>query len=299
MSIVFFQLATQQDACSLPPDKVAGSPIPALQKPVSQAFAFEANSWSNEVRILKYQPLPAERPARSKRAQDRSPLKSTSYDEVQPSVWDSPEMQEAREFLKEFCRRAAQTSPAEGEKFLAQLALLSPEELQNWLDRFQSRQSGVARGQEVDALTRRIRVGQSLSRIEANRRSAENVAELRRRATVVRRFYGNSPTLEQLPSLGVEGLTERFGFTYDPMEAVVDPSSPRGVARHVAASWSLPGDLPRSDPRNFIRGEEGVDFGEWATTKNAVPPNLAAPPGPAAPPAPAIRGLPAPAAPTD
>ena len=63
-------------------------------------------------------------------------------------------------------------------------------------------------------------------------------------------------------------VTQRF----DPFEAVFDPSSPRGYGRRVGAAMSLPGDLPRSDPRNFIRGEGGVDFGDWATRRDAQPP---------------------------
>jgi hypothetical protein len=59
---------------------------------------------------------------------------------------------------------------------------------------------------------------------------------------------------------------------YNPFEPVTDPSSPRGYKRRVGAAMSLPGDLPPDDPRNFIEGEEGVDFGEWATTPDAEPP---------------------------
>jgi hypothetical protein len=56
-----------------------------------------------------------------------------------------------------------------------------------------------------------------------------------------------------------------LSLAYNPFECVFDPSSPRGYRREVAAAMSLPGDLPRNDARNYIRGEQGVDFGESAT----------------------------------
>ena len=49
--------------------------------------------------------------------------------------------------------------------------------------------------------------------------------------------------------------------SFNPFWPSFDPASPQGDARYWAASASLPGDLPPSDPRNYIRGEEGIDTG--------------------------------------
>lgn len=281
--IILLPLARQQEARGLPPDKVPGSPVPSLKQQKPRTSISKPSRWTSsrltglEDFVQKPQTtIPESR--QPSQFGDESLQEESSYDEVKLNLWNSADMLTARQLVTEFCRRAAQTSPEEGKQFLTQLSELPLGELRDWLERFQRRRKGVALGQEVDALTRRLRVGQSLSRIEARRKAAENVAEFRRQATLARQQYPTTQPFRQRVDMGVGDITRGFGFEYDPMEAVVDPSSPRGVARQVAASWSLPGDLPRSDPRNFIRGEEGVDFGEWATTRNAQPPSLAAPP---------------------
>ncbi|MGI9427570.1 MAG: hypothetical protein ACR2NM_02850, partial [Bythopirellula sp.] len=193
-------------------------------------------------------------------------------------LWNSPEMQAAREVVEEFCRRAAHTSPQEGEAFLEQLSRRSPEQMENWLKRFQTRQQRVSRGQEVGQLARQLNVGRSLNKLEAKRIAVRNVAAQRRQAAAAREPAQNSQYRGQgiawfpIDAAGISKLR------YHPMEAVVDPSSPRGYKGKVAAAMSLPGDLPRSDPRNYIRGEEGIDFGEWATSRGAVPPALSVAP---------------------
>ena len=75
---------------------------------------------------------------------------------------------------------------------------------------------------------------------------------------------------------------DAFGVTlsYNPFDATTDPMNPRGYFRQVAAAMTLPGDLPRDDPRNFLRGDAGADFGQWATTRDAVPPIPGIPAGP-------------------
>jgi hypothetical protein len=190
-------------------------------------------------------------------------------------------MQVAREAVKEFCRRAARTSPKEGEAFLEQLSQRSPEQMENWLERFQTRQQRVSRGQQLGQMARLLNVGRSLDKLQAKRKAVQNVAAERRQAAAAKAPAPNSQTLGQgfdLVPIDAAGMSR---LRYNPMEVVVDPSSPRGYKRRVAAAMSLPGDLPRSDPRNYIRGEAGVDFGEWATSRGAVPPTAAPAPVPA------------------
>ncbi len=287
LPIALLQLVAWQQAWCRPPDQVAGSPIPPLQKPTPRRSVADTPSGRDNLWLQWRQPARSKQPAQPAKKQTTEEQAkprddAEQYREDLQTLWDSREMQIAVATVKEFCRRAAQTSPAEGEQFLTKLAELSPDEQQDWLKRFQTRRLSVALGRQVDALTRQIRVERSLN---AGRRAALNVAEMRRQSTATAQASSTPKPFIQLPSLGVEAITEQFGVSYDPLEAVVDPVSPRGYRRKVAAAMSLPGDLPRSDARNFIRGEEGVDFGEWATTKNAQPPGLAAP-APGALPAP-------------
>lgn len=181
-------------------------------------------------------------------------------------------MLEARNAVMEFSRRSAQTSPAEGQQFLARLSQLPPAEMRDWLQRYQARQRNISRGQEVERMARQSKVERTIRQQEAIRDAAANVAELRSRAA--------EPTAAQLQwfippkATGPQPYGGSFSLTrsYNPFEVVIDPMSPRGYRRRAAAAASLPGDLPRSDPRNFIRGEEGIDFGEGATTRDAEPP---------------------------
>jgi len=194
-------------------------------------------------------------------------------------------MLEARTAVMEFCRRAARTSPAEGQEFLTQLSQLPPEEMRLWLEWFQARRMDVVNGRELEGFARQLQAEYAISRLETKRQAAANGAALRSQAAAARR--------QQCPTgwqVGEAQLAWRNGPTlisvtprFDPFEPVFDPSSPRGYARRVAAAMSLPGDLPRSDPRNFMRGEEGADFGEWATRRDAQPPTTPVAPAPAVP----------------
>ncbi|WP_146451185.1 DUF2076 domain-containing protein [Bythopirellula polymerisocia] len=210
---------------------------------------------------------------------------TVNYSEEQKEIWNSSEMVAARAAVEEFCRHSAQTSLAEGQKFLSQLSQLSPEGMQNWLERYQARRTNDLLGREVEHLARQLMVERSLSQREARRQATARIAELRSQATAARE--DQYPTPQQLAAarrmrhLGVVTIGVFPGF--DPLEAVVDPASPRGYCRKVAAAMSLPGDLPRDDPRNFIRGEEGIDLGEWATSRDAQPPAQQVAPASAAP----------------
>jgi hypothetical protein len=208
---------------------------------------------------------------------------AANYGTEQLKIWNSPEMLEARNAVIEFCRRSARTSPAEGQQFLLRLSQLSPEEMRLWLGQFQTRRMNVLHGREVEGLARRLMAEHAISRHEAMRRAAVNIADLR--SQTVARTREQYPTAQQLGAAHLSrhkgavsiDITQRF----DPFEAVTDPSSPRGYARRVGAAMSLPGDLPQSDPRNFIRGEDGVNFGEWATSRDAQPPTTPGAPAPA------------------
>lgn len=293
MSVVLLVLIVKHDAHCLPPDKVTGSPVPPLledaqrpSKPTQwngNSGFFPSTSKSAISSPQKASTKPQAQPKkRSVKAEVEPTGEGTDYNDQQ-DLWNSPLMREARETVTEFCKRAKQTSPEEGEQFLEQLKQLPPEQMRDWLKRYFARRQSALRNQERGALTRRLGVERSLDHIEASRRSAENVAELRRQAAASRPSYFISKPFGLIPSFGVDAATRQFGFRYDPMEAVVDPMSPRGYERAVAAGMSLPGDLPRGDARNFIRGEEGVDFGTAANPGQAAPPAVAAPPPVATP----------------
>jgi len=295
LAIVALQIAAGQEACCRPPDKVAHSPIPPLEQPKLRSASrvarvgFNSTStghtyksdWSSNppaaaARSLytNQRPLSIATPQRDAAHLDTKGDSDANNRQGQSEIWNTPEMVAARDSVVEFCRLCAQTSPAEGERFLVQLSELSPEAMLNWLERFQTRRMSVSRGREVERMARQAKVEYTIRQQEARRRASANIADLRGQAAD---STNEEVLLEQeleAPSYSVYRSTGSLWQTrgYDPFDAVTDPMSPRGYARRVAAAMSLPGDLPRSDPRNFIRGDEGIDLGEWATTREAVPP---------------------------
>ena len=133
-----------------------------------------------------------------------------------------------------------------------------------------SRRLRIALEREVEQLARQLMVERAINRQEAMRQAFAHVSQLRAEAAAAMQMQRQlGPTRLILRG---EVVTIDVWPVYDPLEAVVDPASPRGYRRRVAAAMSLPGDLPPGDPRNFIEGKEGVDFGEWATSRDAEPP---------------------------
>jgi hypothetical protein len=201
-------------------------------------------------------------------------------------IWDSSEMREARACVVEFSQRAAQTSPAEGQQFLKRLSQLSPDEVRNWQERFQSRRTNTLLQQEAELWARQLMLEQAISRQEALRQAFENIKYLRSQQMASDEQHLTPEQYAQ--QLRTARMIEREAAIsnamqrgYDPLDATTDPMNPRGYGRQVAGAMTLPGDLPRDDPRNFMR--EAADYGEWATTRNAEPPIPAIPAAPLAP----------------
>lgn len=303
VAIVAVQLAAGQGAWCRAPDEVAFSPVPPLEQTLQQRAtraaagnllptgvgpAHErvllpppaASAKSVDFNSRPQMPCPQQGDTEGAHVEGYS-LRSSNSQQLE--IWNSPDMLEARNAVMEFCRRSARTSPAEGQQFLARLSRLSPDKMRLWLERFQARRTNASRGQELARKARQLAVEGAIRRQEAIRQTAQNIAEMRRQAA--------EPTEEQLSSKprleaanyhyvphggpGSMGAT----LSYDPFSPEFDPSSPRGYARRVAAAMSLPGDLPASDPRNFIRDLEAVDLGESAATHAAEPATAIVAPG--------------------
>jgi hypothetical protein len=185
-------------------------------------------------------------------------------------------MREARTAVLDFSRRSAQTSPAEGEQFLSRLSQLSVDDMASWLERYQARQADLSFGRDVEKMARQLMLDEAIDRQEATRQAYENVSRLRDEAAASqeRNAIEQARAIQASRARRGEQQSQIIGLgpIYNPLEPVLDPSSPQGYRRRVGATMSLPGDLPRNDPRNFIRGEEGVDFGEWANRRDAEPP---------------------------
>ena len=235
------------------PDQLPHSPVPSLKAPLKRANT-PGNQSNNLGRLSIGTPSPL---LPGTKAAANSYKSEDDYREAQLKVWNSPAMQAAIAGVREFCKVAAQTSDAECEQFLKHLSELSPEEMSNWLNRYQERSRQISAGQRAEEKSRKISVENSIRRQEAQRQVATNVARTRSEAELLMRIDNVATPIYQPKPFSHLVIT---GPQYNPFELVFDPASPTGAARQFAAGISLPGDLPRDDPANFVEAPE-VDAG--------------------------------------
>lgn len=247
---------------SLPPDQVKRSPIPPLEPPQQPSPERDQASRPGDTQKTS-QPAPSQ-PQETSVPVTEGEAEAKQSERVE--LWKSDEMKAARQAVMQFTRYSARTSPEEGEQFLRQLSQLPTEEMRNWLERFEARRLANKRGKELSAQAREEALGRSLDRLAGQQQPGTTAAALKANHALQARYDAedrarlNSSDCQACPTSDQVLYWQLTRRRYNPFEAVVDPSTPRGYARKVGAALSLPGDLPRSDPRNFIRGERGQTF---------------------------------------
>jgi hypothetical protein len=163
-------------------------------------------------------------------------------------------MNEARQWVMEYSKRSAQTSPREGQEFLTRLSQLSPAEMDNWLQRYQATRARLARQQGVEAAARQQMVEQAIGRLQSTWQAYANInldknlaAEAARgRLQAQQDVAGLRSTMREASRN--DALADQR-VIFDPFAPTLDPASPNRRTRSIAAA-TLPGDLPRGDPRN-------------------------------------------------
>lgn len=169
-------------------------------------------------------------------------------------IWNSREMVAAREYIRQYSLRSRQFTPQQAEQYVAQLRQMSPESLTKWLEKFHVLQERRRQAEEVARTARQTAVEESLRRLQATHESylaageGSNEAALNARNELARQQqFRESATAARRAG--------RNAFVSDaltnPYDWIINPD----WYTKWAASASLPGDLPRSDPRNFIRGD--------------------------------------------
>jgi hypothetical protein len=283
-------------ASSVPPDQIRNSPIPPLQVPqrrTARRVPVQQQTPPappNGVLLAPTTALPANgvptagaRPApypeatpQSAPGSDNEQPPEIDYDAQRAEIWNSPEMREARVRVMDFVQRSAQSSEREGREFLERLAQLSPGEMSNWLERYQQRQMRLAVEQNSNDLARQLMLENAAGRQQAARQSFDNINQYQSAAAAwAQDRFSTLNTASQ--HLRVQRSTQRDMTVlndreqdFNPFWPVFDPASPQGRRARWAAAASLPGDLPPSDPRNFIRGEEGIDTGASTSPQDAA-----------------------------
>jgi hypothetical protein len=191
-------------------------------------------------------------------------------DAQRAAIWNSPEMIEARRRVFEHGQRSRQFSPQDAQRYLSRIRQASPTEMRQWLERQKAIQARIAWGMLVEKAARQARVQQAFERIQDARQSYANIDLGKTQAALTAREQRHEQQLlsQQLVDAIRTGRDDTVAMTlqrdFNPLAPNFDPASPDAYTRWAAAA-SLPGDLPPGDSRNFIEGEEGVDFGDGAT----------------------------------
>lgn len=274
---LILSLVMATSALAQPPDHIPNSLIPPLKVQPAQtagrvADVVEAAQMSPANRATTNRPSVAGASAPPTRAPySEVPAPSNDYD-ARLAIWNSPEMVDARNYVLEYSQHSARSSFKEGEKFLAQVSRLSPSEMTNWLERLQARRAAIARQQEVTSAARQFALERAARRLEEARQAQANINQWQ---SLIDMYLQDQLQWQHLSSQEQRSLRESgranaiIGqrLLFDPFAPTLDPASPSRRTRAYAAA-SLPGDLPRGDPRNFIRGEEGISTGESSPGQN-------------------------------
>ena len=202
------------------------------------------------------------------------------------AVWNSEEMLEARRYVLDVGKRSARSSEREAQAFLNRLNALPAKQMTEWLQRLQAQRRGIAVQRAVEDEAREARMEESLALLREQEAARQSVRQWQGRSAEwlqsrfdVERFLTQERQQGRRAQIAAALDAQRLRF--NPFYPTLDPMSP---PPGVAAAASLPGDLPRSDPRNFIRGEEGIDFGESAGVGFAGAAPVASPSAPSTPP---------------
>lgn len=176
------------------------------------------------------------------------------------AVWNSEEMLDARRYVLEVGKRSARSSEREAEAFLDRLSTLSAEQMTQWLQRLQAQRRGIALQRAVEDEAREARTEESLALLREQQAAREQIHHWQARSTgwLQSRFETERALTELRRGERADAIAAQR-LQFNPFYPTLDPMTPPAK---IAAAATLPGDLPRSDPRNFIRGEEGVDFGD-------------------------------------
>jgi hypothetical protein len=174
-------------------------------------------------------------------------------------IWESPAMKEARAYVEEYGRRSKQFSQADAEQYLAKLRQMSPTEMRQWLDRFAARQERNARAAAVAKAARQTAVEQAVSRLQAvqqsydsfNQGQTEGANVARNQLATQQQLAGDMSAAKQADRLAI--LTQQFAG--NPYRWIYMPPL---VVQERAAASATPGDLPRGDPGNFLKGDAPI-----------------------------------------
>lgn len=179
-------------------------------------------------------------------------------------IWNSPPMRQARAWLVEHAELSARIEQKKDvQRQLAAVQGMSASEMRAYLKEFNQRMAALKHGQAAASAARATAVSQALERQRKTREAFANFnAGQTRAANLMRDRLGAQLESKQIADAIRADRSERALMmlqpNYNPFAPTFDPASPNAYTRRAAAA-SLPGDLPRGDPRNSAVDVIGVD----------------------------------------
>ncbi len=175
-------------------------------------------------------------------------------DAERKAIWESPEMVEAREYIRQYSLRSRAFTPEQAQQYVAQLRQMSPGSMTEWLEKFRAMQARRLKAEEVARRARQTAVEESVRRLQMVQESYAAASE----GTADAALHARNELARQQQFRDAATAARRSNRNAFVADALTNPYdwiiNPDWYTKW-AASASLPGDLPRSDPRNFIRGD--------------------------------------------
>lgn len=175
-------------------------------------------------------------------------------DEERKAIWNSPEMVEALQYIRQYSLRSRAFTPEQAQRYVSELRQLSPGSMAKWLEKFRAMQERRLKAEEVARAARQTAVEESVRRLQmaqdsyaaAGEGAGETALNARNELARQQQFRDAATAARR---------ANRNAFVSDaltnPYDWIINPD----WYTKWAASASLPGDLPFGDPRNFIRGD--------------------------------------------
>jgi hypothetical protein len=189
-------------------------------------------------------------------------------------------MVKAREWVREHSRRSVRFTPQDADAYLARLRQMPPQQMQQWLTRYQARQANIARSQEVANAARQMSISRARAWHQQVQQAYANMNLGREQAALMARDQIQTQNaLGGVRAAGIAG--ERAAVVANRLDNDYSWLWEPNYYTQRAAAISLPGDLPPGDPRNFIRGDvpgpgDGVGVQEVNARGDGVGPEAAA-----------------------
>jgi hypothetical protein len=224
-------------------------------------------------------PLPS--PATQSAALTSGPTTPSAGSDIERlKIWNSAEMVGAREWVRDHSRRSVRFTPQDADAYLARLRQLSPQQMQQWLQRYHARQANITRSQEVARAARQMSISRARAWQQEVQRTYANLKIGQAQAALMAQDqYQTQSMLGGARAAGIEA--ERAAVVANRLDNDYSWLWKPNYYTQRAAAISLPGNLPAGDPRNFIRGDvpgpgDGVGVQEVNARGDGVGPEAAA-----------------------